>query len=383
MVLAIDDDYPHPDRDAGSILALNFVKLFQALGYHVIYVPAAGGTSIGDPQRLLALGVTVPRRAYTRSIPEFLARIGSRVDVALLSRVECGGTYIDDVRHYCVKAKVLFNTVDLHWLREEREATVSHDRIALYHAMATREREIYVARMADATFVVSMAEKSLLESAAPGACVVWMPLMNDVPGCTNGYERRSGLAFLGGFLHRPNADAVEYFLDEIWPLIRLSSPGMCFYAIGPDIPESLSARSDPGFVPVGHVQDLSTRLAQVRLTVAPLRYGAGAKGKVITSLAHGVPCVLTQIAAEGMGFTGEEIVVAKDPQSFAAAVLDLYADPVRWASLSNCGMAWVARTHSLEVGGRQLISTLRAIGAPTGQHVSAASSPRTVSTTRE
>jgi hypothetical protein len=236
----------------------------------------------------------------------------------------------------------------------------------MYRAMATREREIHVARMADATFVVSMAEKPLLESTAPGTHVVWCPLMTDVPGCAAGHDARSGLAFLGGYLHPPNLDAVEHFLDEIWPLIRESSPDLRFHAIGPDMPESLAARTDPGFVPVGHVPDLAPYLAQVRLTVAPLRYGAGAKGKVITSLAHGVRCVITPIAAEGMGFTGDEIVVAGDPKSFAAAVVDVYTDPVRWAALSKSGMAWVTRTHSLEAGARQLIGALRTIGAPTG-----------------
>jgi hypothetical protein len=159
-------------------------------------------------------------------------------------------------------------------------------------------------------------------------------------------------------------DAVEYFLDEIWPEVRASVPEARFYAIGPNMPESFSTRSDPGFVPVGQVPDVSTWLAQVRLTVAPLRFGAGAKGKVITSLAHGVPCVLTSLAAEGMGLTGEEIVVANDPKSFAAAVVDLYIDALSWASLSARGMAWVTRTHSLEVGARQLAGALQAIGAP-------------------
>jgi glycosyltransferase involved in cell wall biosynthesis len=130
------------------------------------------------------------------------------------------------------------------------------------------------------------------------------------------------------------------------------------------MPDSLSTRSDPGFVPLGHVDEVSTLLAQVRLTVAPLRFGAGAKGKVITSLAHGVPCIVTPIAAEGMGLTEDELPIVSDPKSFAAAAVEVYTDPALWRSLSARGMAWVTRTHSLDVGSRQLATALRAMRAP-------------------
>ena len=369
----MDYDYPRPDHDAGSVLALSFVRLFQALDYHVIYVPVAvGAGSVGDPERLRAMGVTILRRAYRRSIPALLHRIGNRVDVVLLSRVDVGGRYVDAVRAHCTKAKVMFNTVDLHWLREAREADLSHDRVAMYRAMATREREIYVARMADAALVVSTVEKSLLEEAAPGATVVWCPSIHDVPGNGNDYAARSGLAFLGGFLRRPNVDAVEYFLDSVWPLIRQIIPEARFYAVGPNMPAHLAARSDPGFVPVGHVPDLSPWLERVRLTVAPLRYGAGTKGKVITSLAHGVPCVATSLAAEGMQLDDSAILIADDPESIAASVTNVYRDPVIWASLSQGGIAWALRHHTLEAVMRPFTNALRAIGAPAGQQRSLA-----------
>lgn len=366
VALVIDNAYPRPDRGAGSLLTFNLVRLLRALGYQVVYVPATGISSPANADHLRATGATVLRRAHARSIPALLGRIGERLDLVVLSRVDSGGTFIDEVRRYCRTAKVLFNTVDLHWLRLEREAALLRDRVAMYRAMETREREIYVTRLSDATLVVSTAEKALLESSAPGARVVWWPIIHDVLGCAKGYETRSGLAFIGGYLHRPNVDAVQYFLDEIWPRVRASSPDARFFAIGPNMPESLATRRDPGFVPVGEVPDVSASLAQVRLTVAPLRFGAGAKGKVITSLAHGVPCVLTPIAAEGISLGADDAVVASDPKSFADAVVEVYTDPVRWASLSARGMAWVGRTQSVEVGARQLADTLRAIGAPAG-----------------
>jgi hypothetical protein len=381
VVLVMENSYARPDRDSGSLLVFNLIRMFQRFGYHVAYLPI-GGAESADGYPLRAIGVTVLRGVSPHLTPTLLERIGDHLDVVMLSRVDSAGRYIDDVRRHCVKAKVLFNTVDLHWLRLEREATLSHDRVAIYRAMEMREREMYVTRLADATLVVSTAEKTLLEALVPGAEVVWCPLMQDVPGCATGYELRSGLAFMGGYLHRPNADAVEYFLDEIWSEIRASTPDARFYAIGPNMPEYLSTRSDPGFVPLGQVDEVSTLLAQVRLTVAPLRFGAGAKGKVITSLAHGVPCIVTPIAAEGMGLTGDELRIVSDPKSFAAAAVEVYTDPARWRSLSTRGIAWATRTHSLEVGACQLAAALRAMRAPmyapTGAPEVATASPVTV-----
>jgi glycosyltransferase involved in cell wall biosynthesis len=383
-VLVMEIAYARPDRDSGSLLAFNLIRLFQRFGYHVAYLPVTGGSESADGDPLRAIGVTVLRGGSAHSIPTLLERISDHLDVVMLSRVDSAGTYVDDVRRHCVRAKVLFNTVDLHWLRLEREAMLKHDRIAMYRAMEVRERELYVTRLADATLVVSTSEKPLLESLVPGANVVWCPLMHDVPGRVNGYEHRSGLAFMGGYLHRPNVDAVKYFLDEIWPEIRTAAPDACFYAIGMNMPESLTTRTDPGFVPVGRVPDVSTLLAQVRLTVAPLRFGAGAKGKVIASLAHGVPCIITPIAAEGMALTGDELAIASDPKSFAAAAVEVYSDPDRWLSLSARGIDWVKRTHSLEVGARQLATALKTMRAPInvteGTPEAAAPSPVTAST---
>jgi glycosyltransferase involved in cell wall biosynthesis len=364
VVLIMENSYARPDRDSGSLLVFNLIRLFQRFGYHVAYLPLTGRAESADGDPLRAIGVTVLRSVSPHLIPTLLERIGDHLDVVMLSRADSAGRHIDDVRRHCVKAKVLFNPVDLHWLRLEREATLSHDRVAMYRAMETREREIYVTRLADATLVVSTTEQTLLRALVPGAQVVWCPLMQDVPGCASGHELRSGLAFMGGYLHRPNADAVKYFLDEIWSEIRASTPDARFYAIGPNMPDSLSTRSDPGFVPLGHVDEVSTLLAQVRLTVAPLRFGAGAKGKVITSLAHGVPCIVTPIAAEGMGLTEDELPIVSDPKSFAAAAVEVYTDPALWRSLSARGMAWVTRTHSLDVGSRQLATALRAMRAP-------------------
>jgi glycosyltransferase involved in cell wall biosynthesis len=362
----IEDRFPRPERDAGSVLTHHYVQLFQDLGYHVHFV-ATHDDGEADPYRqdLAQRGVTVlDASSRARDVVDMLEADGSRIDVAFLSRVHAGGSHLEEVRRHCRDAPIIFNTVDLHFLREERAARLAADRVALYHAAALREREIHVARQADATLVVSSAEQPILESLAPGARVVWCPLIQDPVGRTNGFAGRSGMAFIGGYRHGPNVDAVTSFLDDIWPSIRAALPGARFYAIGADMPPAIRDRTDDGFVPVGHVVDLAPWLERVRLTVAPLRYGAGLKGKVLSSLACGVPSVVTGIAAEGMPAQGAGIVVADEPDAFTAAVVRLHEDAAVWMGHSDEALRWIESTTSTRRGRERLRDLLAELGAP-------------------
>jgi hypothetical protein len=271
--------------------------MFQALGYQVAFIATTEFSAANAARtELSAMGVYCVTADEYESVESFLQASGAAVDVCLLSRSHCGGHYIEEARRRCSGAKVIFNTVDLHYLREEREALLRGDRRALNIAWKTREREYAVARQSDATTVVSEQEAILLGEAIPGTCVEVISLVQTSPGRKRPFSHRSGIGFIGGFKHQPNVDAVQFFLDEIWPDLRTRLPEVIFYIIGPHLPESLRDASDPRVIGVGHVPDLGTRLEELRVTVAPLRFGAGAKGKIVSSLGHGVPCVATSIA---------------------------------------------------------------------------------------
>jgi glycosyltransferase involved in cell wall biosynthesis len=234
----------------------------------------------------------------------------------------------------------------------------------LHHSRYTREREIAVTRLADATIVVSSAERDILHEAAPGAPVFTVPLIRKLEKPNVSVHGRTKIGFIGGYLHQPNVDAVNFFLDEIWPKVRAALPDATFVAFGADMPEEISKRTDPGFVPVGYVENLGGALRDVRVMVAPLRFGAGAKGKIVTSLAHGVPCVGTPIALEGMDLTaGENIFVGPDPDEFAKAIVNLVMDDRLWKNVSEQGLAFVRKRHSLDEGTILLQSILTEAGA--------------------
>jgi len=364
-VLIIEAAYPRPDRDSGSIDAINFVKMFLKFGYQVLFV-AEDEFDSDSPYRfqLQSLGVIVIDAQTAASVRQFIRQAAPFLDLCFLSRVYAGGRYLEDIRR-CGAAKIIFNTVDLLHIRELRQAALENNRAVQDQAMETRKREAYLTCQADLTIVVSSSEAKLLKSLTPAARIVHVPLIRDIPGRQNSFRDRQGLAFVGNYLHPPNLDAVMHFLGSVWPLILRSRPGTRFFALGPCMPKELADRNDAGFEPVGYVEDLRPWLERVIITVAPLRYGAGAKGKVISSLAHGVPCVASPVAVEGMDLTPDkDILVGSNPSEFASHVVRLLADSELWKRVSLSGLETVQQAHSLQAGETRMLNILQTINAP-------------------
>jgi glycosyltransferase involved in cell wall biosynthesis len=261
----------------------------------------------------------------------------------------------------------VFNTVDLHGIRADREARLHGNRVGIWEAAKEWERERHLTRMSDATIVVSRDEAELLQTEVPGARIFTLSLPRDVIGASAPFAKRAGIGFIGGFAHAPNVDALKYFVEHIWPEIHQADPSIDFSVVGPALPEDIHGRLPPGATYLGHVPDVTSWFESLRLTVAPLRYGAGAKGKVASSLAHGVPCVATGIAAEGMGLVfGRDVVVADAPSVFARQVLDVYRDETRWHELSAAGTAF-AETHFSRSAGKKTLAEVLAAIFPKGE----------------
>jgi len=370
-MLFIDGGYPTPDRDSGSIDVVNFIRMFQALGFEVHFIACSEfGDETADDIRRTAyegvrrLGAKIIDHRLAPSVARFLESHGSDFEVALLSRVSAGGQFYEQIRANAPDAAIIFSPVDLHYLRDRRDAMLRRDRAALRESQWTEGRERRLVRGADATIVVSEAEAGILARQEPGSRVITLPLLREVPGARNGFATRRNIGFIGGFKHKPNVDAVAYFLDRIWPIVRAELPDAKFLVIGPDVPTEMTAFHRDGVEFLGHVPDLTPVLEELRLMIAPLRFGAGAKGKVVTSMSYGLPCVATPVAAEGMGLSeATGVVTAESPSEFAGAVADIYRDPLRWTRLSQAAVRHARERHSIDAGIAQLEALLAHITA--------------------
>jgi glycosyltransferase involved in cell wall biosynthesis len=150
-------------------------------------------------------------------------------------------------------------------------------------------------------------------------------------------------------------DAVDYFVSTIFPALRRSIPGVRFFIVGSNPPDTVQRLACDDVVVTGYVPDISGYLRTARLSVAPLRFGAGVKGKVNTSMAHGLPCVRTSIAAEGMHLVDDEnALIADEPAAFIAAVERLYSSHALWTKLPANGLKNVAQHFFVAVVSREI-----------------------------
>lgn len=350
QVLVVDGLVPRPDHDSGSLRLVNLMRLLVEEGAHVVFLPTEREGASRYTAALQQVGVEAWHAPYVRSIPAWMREHGHRFATVVASRHHVARGMLPLVRAHAPGARFVFDSVDLHYLRERREAELAGDAVLVRMAERTRRRELELVARADATLVVSGAERELLAQDAPGARVEVVSNLHGVAGPGQPFAQRRDLVFVGGFHHPPNTDAVLWFARDIFPRIRAALPEACFHCIGAAPPrEVLALAAQPGIVVHGHVPDIAPYMDGCRVAVAPLRYGAGVKGKVNLSMAHGQPVVATPCAVEGMHLSdGEDVLVAGDAAAFADAVLRLYRDEALWQRLAAGGLANVARHFSAE-----------------------------------
>ncbi|MFT3897083.1 MAG: glycosyltransferase [Thermomonas sp.] len=350
-VLFVDHCTPTPNEDAGSLVATEVMRAFLAHGWKVTFVPEDNFAHMGAETRdLQRIGIEpIYHPAYSR-MPMFLGARNDPFDVVFLHRFGVGEAHMEALRKKYPGARIVFLNADMHFLREMREAELAGDRQAAAAALRTRSREFEVVGRADVTMVHSDFERELLLKEFPRADVRLFPLVHDPVDRAAALEGREGVCFVGGFRHPPNADGIRWFVDEAWPLVLREMPDAKLHVVGSHMPPEVEALGErPGVEAVGFVPDLAAFLDRRRVSVAPLRYGAGAKGKVAESLARGLPMVCTPIAAEGMGLErGTNVLVGDTPEALAAHVAGLLRDDARWRALSEAGLAFAREVTSRE-----------------------------------
>jgi GT2 family glycosyltransferase len=350
-----------PDKESGSLRMVNLFAILQELGYKVTF--AATNLEAPEPyvSTLQMRGVEVLYRPYVKSIDQHLKADGRLYDLVILSRADSAAKVMGTARRYCTNARIVYDTVDLHFLREMRLAELTGDKATRAVAERRKREELGYIAEADTTLVVSGVERELLAREAPGAEVRVISNIHRIYGNRRPFAEREDLFFIGAFAHPPNTDAVLWFCREIFPLVLSEEPTMRFSVIGADPPAQVRALASGHVRILGYVPDVTPFFDGCRLSVAPLRYGAGVKGKVNQSLAYGLPVVATTQAAEGMYLVdGESVLLADEPAAFAEAVLRLYRDAVLWEKLSTGGLAVMERYFSFAAARQALVDLLGA-----------------------
>jgi O-antigen biosynthesis protein len=349
LVLVADHQVPTPDRDSGSMRMHRLLLELVELGQRVVFFPGNGAVLQPYTGQLQQHGITViPDRAGQET---FLREAGAALHLALLSRPGVAWTLLEQLRMAAPQCLVSYDTVDLHFLRLHRQAELAgatgdeRGASALAgKAAASRELELGLVRATDLTLVVSEHEQSLLRALVPEADVRVLSNVHYPASEVPGPQGRAGLLFVGSFDHLPNRDAARWMAREVLPLVHRHHPGTVLHVVGSNPSPDVQELARETVQVHGWVPDLVPWHQRCRLSVAPLRFGAGVKGKVGESLVAGLPTVGTPVAVEGMGLVdGQHVLVAADAATFAERVLALLEDDTLWGALSAAGAAVVTQ----------------------------------------
>ena len=354
-ILVIDHHLPMPDRDSGSLRMFQILKLLHQLGHRVTFIPDNLADIPPYTGELQKRGIEVQYYPYIKSVREYLESHGSTFDAVVLSRCDFARKHIVDVRLHAPQSRVIFDTVDLHFLREQREAELTGDLEARRRAKEKQQLEHELIDLADETWVVSCAEQKLLQEVRPDRSIQVVSNIVDVPGSVTPFALRRDWLFIGSFQHSPNVDAVLFFIEKIYPFVMERLSDAKFYVIGDKAPLELIAMAGENIIVTGLQSDVRPFFDSVRLSIAPLRYGAGVKGKINQSMAFGVPVVATSVAVEGMDLKdGEDVVVADEPMDFARSLIELYESEEQWTRISENAIQKTRQLYSADAARKTL-----------------------------
>ncbi|MCL5795915.1 MAG: glycosyltransferase [Gammaproteobacteria bacterium] len=349
-ILVVDSSVPRPDQDSGSNDTFQYLRALLDFGYHVIFIPQDGLYLGRYTQALQGMGVECWYKPYVESLHHAVQLLKERFDAVLVFRFNVAQELLSALREFAPHVKVILETVDLHYLRESRFAELTGNPSDYDRAAKVKADELSVIDSVDAVIVLSDHELELLRDERPRANVHCIPILRELPLSQNTLlSERNSLLFVGGFKHTPNIDGITWFIDEVWPLLVQRGFGGKLVIVGADMSDSIRHLSVPNIEVLGFVEDLAPIYARSRATIAPLRYGAGLKGKIISSLAYGVPCISTTIGVEGSGLVhGHDVLVADNATQMVDAVLKIFASDCLWSEMSHNSLAYFKERFSTD-----------------------------------
>jgi GT2 family glycosyltransferase len=356
-IVVFDERVPSPDRDAGSLRMFLILKTL-AKWCHMIFVPFNRPQSVEYEHALWKEGIETADAEDYRGLLQ-----NENVKAAIVSRPGIAEAFIPRIRRVNPKAGIVFDMVDTHFLRLQREHEISGEAATLAEAERYRKLERKLAQLSDIVWSASADDKEVMAREVPGKRIEVVPTIHELRERGKPFEDREGLLFIGNLAHRPNADAVLFFMREVYPRLRQKLRGVRLDIIGDFGSDAIAAYNSEEVRVRGYVPDVEPYLRDARVFIAPLRFGAGIKGKVGEAMAHGIPVVTTSIGAEGFGLTHEfDVMIADDPESFATAIWQLYSDKELWQRVADNGRLRIEQYFTPEVIAKTINNSIKEMG---------------------
>jgi GT2 family glycosyltransferase len=353
-VLVLDADTPRRNRDAGSYAAFQEMKLMMELGCKLTFIPSNFAHMGVHTEYLQKLGVECIYYPFYQSVRQFLSLRGEEFDAVFVTRYKVAANNIRDIREL-TDARIIFNNADLHFLREVRE-NIQKRNLDFTGPLVTRDEELEVIEQVDVAVCYTEAEKAVITSHVMKEenilrCPWVVKTASEVPS----FASRQNIAFLGGYRHKPNVEAVEYFCTNVMPRLRKKLPEVVFHVYGSHMPDEFRRYESDNVKMIGYVENVEDVHNTARLFVSPLLSGAGLKGKVIECMAAGLPSVISPVSAEGTGLVHSQSAFIPDTvDEWCEYVYTLYTDEALWNKVSENALSLAESLYSPCEGARKM-----------------------------
>lgn len=374
-ILIIGFVWPEPNSSAAGSRMMQLIHLFRSQGWEITFASAATDSEFMFDVRDLGIE-KVKIELNNRSFDSFISAL--QPTMVVFDRFMIEEQFGWRVAEMCPKAMRILDTIDLHCLRAARQTALKQKRAFSPDDLMSdiAKREIASILRCDLSLMVSTVEMDILQNhfKVDASLLYYLPFMLDPIDATDDlptFESRNNFITIGNFLHEPNTNAVFYLKEDIWPLIRKELPQAELHVYGAYPSQRVNGLHQPkeGFFIKGRAENAEAVVRQAKVCLAPLRFGAGIKGKLVEAMICGTPSVTTDIGAESMhGNLEWSGAVANTPMDIAQAAIELYNNKIKWQKARENGINIVNTIYSKDLLGKAFIKHILEVNNDLERH---------------
>lgn len=367
QILIIGTVWPEPNSSAAGSRILQLIQLFLAQNWKITFASASSDSEHAFDIQTLGIE-KVKIELNNKSFDEFVKKL--QPNIVIFDRFMIEEQFGWRVAESAPDALRILDTIDLHCLRQARQVALKEKRPFTNEDLFsdTAKREMASILRCDCSLIISDFEMKLLNDyfKIDSDLLYYIPFLldminekekNDWPV----FEERAHFITIGNFIHEPNWNAVQYLKEEIWPLIRKQLPSAELHVYGAYASQKVTELNNvkEGFLIKGRAENAMQVVRKAKICLAPLRFGAGIKGKLVEAMQCGTPSITTDIGAEGMRGDFEwNGIIANSPQEIVDAAVKLYTDKVLWKKSQENGVTIINNFYSKEIYGAKLIGQI-------------------------
>jgi len=372
-LLIIGFVWPEPKSSAAGSRMMQLIALFQGNDYAVTFVSTSQNLEFSED--LTSIGIEIKTiELNSATFDDFIKEL--KPQIVVFDRFMVEEQFGWRVSENCPDALKILNTEDLHFLRNARQLAVKEKGEFLLEdlfSLDSTKREIASILRCDLSLMVSEFEMELLQShfKIEKELLYHLPIFGEKLENLPTYDVRNDFVFIGNFLHEPNWDCVKYLSETIWPLIhsKLPEAKMLVYGAYPSQKVLELHHPKSNFYIMGRAEDALKVVKKAKVVLAPIRFGAGIKGKLLEAMQCGTPSVTSSIGAEAMTGTLDWNGFVKDqPDDFATAAITLYQDENLWQKYQENGFKILEQRYKKSLFEEDFFTQINSLLSNLSQH---------------